>query len=312
MPFRGTASKRSAALGSAALVAGATLSVFGLTTAPAAHADAPGVAYSCSLALGGVSEPFDTTVDFTGSAPASAQVGDSLELDNVSVTIHVPLLASLQTLAAQSINGTLSPIEVDATTGDVGGQTERTDASIAQVDGPIIGPFDITASPGSVTGFTAEQPGMMTFGAGMNLDGALDVETVLGGHEQLVLTCSRSGAAATIASTNVTAKPSTPPPSHPSSPSSPPSSSTPPGHNASAPESLSNGSPSSETSSTSAAAGTSNTNRSTAQHPQLANTGFSQAEDLTIGGGLLVLVGGGLMYAARRRSVTDSVSDLDT
>ncbi|HEY7048870.1 MAG TPA: LPXTG cell wall anchor domain-containing protein [Jatrophihabitantaceae bacterium] len=290
-------------MGSAALVAGATLSALGLTTAPAAHADAQGVAYSCSLALGGASEPFDTTADFTGTAPASAQEGDAVTLDQLSVTVHIPLLASLQTLGAQGIDGTLSPIEVDAAVGDADSQAGRTGASIVHVDGPVVGPFDITASPGQVS-FDANKPGLMTFGAGTDLDGTLQVTTLTGGEEDLVLQCSRSGAAATIASTNVTAKPSSPPPSHPSSP--PSSSTPPPTHGASAPASLGNASPTPSTSSsTSAEVGTSNTNRTTAQHPQLANTGFSQAEDLTIGGGLLVLLGGGLMFAARRRSTTD-------
>ena len=294
MVFRGTASKRTAALGGAAVVAGAMLSALAIAVAPSARADAPGVGYHCTLALGSAADDFDAAVDFTGSAPAAAQVGDAVQLDGVSVTVHVPLVpALLDTLGARTINGTLSPIEVEAGTSDVDQQTERTSASIVQVSGPVLGPFDLTASPGTVSGFTANKPGTMTFGAGATLNGTLDVEDLTGGHRQLVLTCSRTGAAATIATVAVKDKPkppTTPPATH----------STPPDQDASQPAGLSNGSPSTVAPTGSAAA------QSTSTHPQLAKTGFSQTEQLGVGGGLLILVGAGLMFVARRREAGDA------
>ena len=47
-------------------------------------------------------------------------------------------------------------------------------------------------------------------------------------------------------------------------------------------------------------------NASAHAHPQLANTGFSQTAQLSVGGGLLILVGGGLMLAAWRREPHDA------
>lgn len=311
MAFRGIASKKTAALGGAAVVAGATLSALAIAAAPSARADVQGVSYSCTLSLDGTPpETFGATADFSGTAPPSAQTGDSVQLQDVSVTLHVSSLPTvLSTLLAQSIDGTFSPIEIDAATGDADQQTARPEGTIDHVAGPILTSFDLTASPGTVSGFTANKAGTMTFGAGSNLDATLEVKPLVGDSRQLVLACSRNGAAATIAATNVTAKPT--PPTQPSQPSQPPSHSSshpsapePSGQNSAPPVGLSDGTPTAVTSSSSTSR--SATGRSTAAHPQLANTGFSAAAPLGIGGGALILVGGGLLYLARRREATDA------
>lgn len=311
MLYRGTASKRSAALGGAALVAGATLSALGLTTAPAAHAAAQNVPYTCTVGVTyldvlGVSVQHsveaDMTANIAGGVSGQVHVGDRVTLSGFQTLADVtgPITSDPGYLLATSISGHYDSFPVNAQVGDVGRtQTVSSSMDISPTS-PTSSGFTLSspASPMSVSGFTADQVGTMTFTAGATVSGNLSVE-MLTGTQQWPFTC-HTGDTSSIASTNVIAKPS-----HPSSPTAPPST-TPPTHGASAPPSLGNARPTPTTSSsTSAAVGTSNTNRATAQRPQLANTGFSQTEDLTIGGGLLVLVGVGLMYAARRRSVTD-------
>lgn len=316
MVYRGTASKRSAALGGAALVAGATLSALSLTTAPAAHAAAQNVPYTCTVGVTyldvlGVpvrhSVEADMTANIAGGVSGQVHVGDPVTLSGFQTLANVagPITSDPGYLLATSISGHYDSFPVTAQVGDVGRpQTVSSSMDISPTT-PSSSGFTLSspASPMSVSGFTADEVGTMTFTAGATVSGNLSVEMPTG-TQQWPITC-HTGDTSSIASTNVIAKPSSPPPSHPSSPTAPPSG-TPPTHGASAPPSLGNADPSPTTSSsTTAPMGTSNTNRTTAQRPQLADTGFSQTEDLTIGGGVLVLLGAGLMYAARRRGVTD-------
>lgn len=322
MLFRGTR-KRSAALGSAAFVAGATLSVFGI--APTAQANAQNVPYTCAVSVtyldvGGLpiseNDEADMSLNIAGGVSGLVEVGDAVTLTGFQTLGNVSgnITSSPGYQLATSITGHYDAFPVVA---ELGGkqQTVAPGIDISQTTPSDTG-FTVQSpqAPMDVTGFTADQPGTMTFAPGATVTGSFSVDMPTG-TQQWPFTC-HTGDTSQIASVQVKAKPApptSPPPSHGSPP--PSHGSQPPSHGSqsgqqdlSQPAGLSNGSPSADPSSsgnsTTTPTGSVSNTRSTAQ-PQLANSGFPQALELTVGGGLLVLVGAGLMFAARRRGVTD-------
>lgn len=307
MVFRGTGRTKAAAAGCVAIGTGVALIVFG-AAAPAAHGNVSGVAYACTIgvpnALGGGETAFGATMtaNIAGGVNGSVQVGDPVTLAGFQTIGHVswtqapPLIYSLVT----SISGHYAAFRVDAQSGDAG-PSQHVDASMdIGSTTPNANGFDLVApeSPNGLSGFTASQAGQLTFAAGSSVSGTLEVQTLTSGvtgSQSWSITCARTSGSAdsVIATTTVKDKPkppTTPPATH----------STPPDQDASQPAGLSNGSPSTVAPTGSAAA------QSTSTHPQLAKTGFSQTEQLGVGGGLLVLVGAGLMFAARRREAGDA------
>ncbi|HEY3717612.1 MAG TPA: hypothetical protein VGL39_24060 [Jatrophihabitantaceae bacterium] len=301
MLFRGIADKKSAAAGGLAVVAGVAMSVLGAATSPA-RAAALGVNYTCSVGVTlvppvQVPVPATMDVDIAGGVSGPVHVGDQVVLSGFQTVAHVSgaLLASIAAVDATSISGHYDSFRVDARVGDAGQVQSATASMDISSSTPSVGGFDLIAPPGAIglSGFTADRTGTMTFTAGTTASGTLDVQTRLGATQHWPFTCTRTSDASVIATATVSQKPK--PPSSP-----PPSKTTTPGRAASAPAALSNASPSSET----ATGSSSSVNQRTAQHPQLARTGASYVGELTLGGGLLILAGAGLMYTARRRDVT--------
>jgi LPXTG-motif cell wall-anchored protein len=306
---------KSAAAGCVAVGTGLALIVLG-ATAPAAHGNVAGVSYACSIGVpnvvGGGQTPYGATMtaNIAGGVDGSVQVGDSVTLQGFQTVGHVTWTQAppLSNLLITSISGHYSTFRVDAQSGN-GGPTQHVDASMdIGSTTPSSGGFDLIAptSPNGLSGFTASQAGPLTFGAGNSVVGTLQVQTLISGvtgDQSWSITCDRtsSSSSSVIATTTVKDKPkppTTPPANHSSSQPEPP------GQNAPQPVGLANGTPTTVTP-TPSGSGTA-TAASTSAHPQLAKTGFSQTEQLSVGGGLLVLVGAGLMYLARRREVGDA------
>ena len=314
MVFRGTGRTKSAAGGCVAVGTGVALIVLG-ATAPAAHGNVSGVSYECSIGipnvLGGGQTPYGATMtaNIAGGVNGSVQVGDSVTLQGFQTVGHVSWTQAppLSNALITSISGHYSRFQVDAQSGN-GGPTQHVDASMdIGTTTPSSGGFDLIApaSPNGLSGFTASQAGPLTFGAGSTVAGTLQVQTLISGvtgDQSWSITCGRtsSPSSSVIATTTVKDKPkppTTPPANHSSSQPAPP------GQNAPQPVGLANGTPTSVTPSPSGSG--SATGSSTASRPQLAKTG-SQAVQLGVGGGVLILVGAGLMYLARRREVRDA------
>jgi LPXTG-motif cell wall-anchored protein len=307
--IRGMGRTRSAAAGCVAVGTGVALLVFG-ATAPAAHGNVSGVSYACSVGvpsvLGGGQTPYAATMtaSIAGGVNGPVQVGDSVTLQGFQTVGHLSWTQAppLSNLLITSISGHYSTFRVDAQSGN-GGPTQHVDASMdIGSTTPNSGGFDLIAppSPNGLSGFTASQAGPLTFGAGNSVVGTLQVQTLISGvtgDQSWSITCDRtsSPSSSVIATTTVRDKPN-PPTGHSLSPSAPPE------QNAPQPVGLANGTPTTVPSTPSGTA----TGRSTSARPQLAKTGFSATEQLSVGGGLLILVGAGLMYLARRRAVGDA------
>jgi hypothetical protein len=301
VPFRGTVSKRTAALGSAALIAGATLAVLGVL-APSAEASTT-AAYNCTLhtdipVLSGL--PFSMPMDISGTLPNSVQQGDDVTLAGFQTVGHVQgsLPTILATLGATSVSGSYNSFDINASIGDASLPPAQPSMPIAETT-PSGGAFDMVApaTPTDLT-FHASNSGTLTVTAAANISGTLTFDSLTGSNT-VPFDCT--GVATPIASTTVKDKPKPPPSTPPGHSSSHP---TPPGQDESQPAGLSNGSPSSIAPTPTPSATASGT--SAHSHPQLAKTGFSQAAQLSVGGALLILVGGGLMFAAWRREPHDA------
>jgi LPXTG-motif cell wall-anchored protein len=302
--FRGTTTKKSAVAGAVAIVAGAALSAIGAMTAPA-DATADGVQYTCTvdvtyLSVGGIklqeTRRADMSANIAGGVSGPVHVGDSVTLSGFQTLANVSgdILNSPGYLLATSISGHYGEYDIRSQVGDAGqSHTVSPPGMDIASTTPASTGFTLTSpqAPMAVAGFPADQVGTMTFSAGAVVSGTLDAQMPLGAQQWPIL--CHPGDTKTIATVTVSEKPKPPtsPPSHPSS-----------GHS-SAPAGLSNPSPNNEITAT-----PTSTRTPTAQHPQLAATGASHNIELLLSGGLLILVGTGLMYAARRRDA----SALDT
>jgi len=299
--FRGTANKRTAALGAAAVVAGATLSALAITAAPSAEASTS-AAYQCTLHtnIPILSDfTFGMSMNISGTLPSSVPAGSDATLTGFQTVGHVPssLGTILAGLGATSVSGEYDSFDVNAAIGGASLPPAHPPMGIAETS-PQLGAFDLTA-PASPTdlSFHASNSGTLTVSAAPAISGTLSFN-MIAGSSTVPFDCQ--GAATPIASTTVKDKPkppTTPPANHSSSQPAPPE------QNAPQPIGLANGSPTTVTPSPSGSG--SATGSSTASRPQLAKTG-SQTEQLGVGGGVLILVGAGLMYLARRHEVGDA------
>jgi LPXTG-motif cell wall-anchored protein len=243
---------------------------------------------------------FAMSMNISGTLPNSVQTGENATLAGFQTIGHVPssLGTILAGLGATSVSGEYDSFDVNAAIGGVNLPPAQPPMQIAETS-PQLGAFVLTApaSPTNLT-FQAKNSGTLTVSAASTISGTLSF-TMVAGSSNVPFDCK--GAATPIASTTVKDKPkppTTPPANHSSSQPAPP------GQNAPQPVGLANGTPTTVTS-TPSGSGTA-TGTSTSAHPQLAKTGFSQTEQLSVGGGLLILVGAGLMYLARRREVGDA------
>ena len=304
----GRARKWISSAGGFVLAAGSALTVLGIL-APFAHASTTS-AYVCTLhaALGDVA--FSMPMEIKGDLPGSVQQGDNATLNGFQTIGHVPssIATVLLGLGATSVSGSYDSFDIDAAIGDVNLPPAHPQMDIASVPvAPLLGSFDMISPPSSTAvTFLASQPGTLTISAPDKISGTLVYTLALGGTDNIPFDCQ--GAVTTIASTTIKTKPT--PPTHPTSP---PASHAPPGHSTSATPSTSSepgglsglGSSETPTATGTATFTPTSSGRASSTAATLPRTGASNALPLTVGGGLLVLVGTGLLYTSKRRGTPE-------
>ncbi|HEY9474526.1 MAG TPA: hypothetical protein VIS06_11845, partial [Mycobacteriales bacterium] len=242
-------------------------------------------------------------VAVTGSVTATPKVGDPVKLDGFTVTADatVPALA----VGIDHVSGAFTSFPVNATAGD------GTDAGSADPGADNSLPIDVNVAAGGVlhlttpdaaltlTGFTANAPGSMSFDAGtiaahLTLTGPdkdtqepVTIDTVS-------VTCTGGGQVATV---------DVPEPAQTTT-SAPPTTGTQGGdddHNGDDDKTASH--PATTASVTTATTTSASVVRNVSARGTLANTGTPYTLPMTGTGAALVLLGAGLLVASRRRHV---------
>ncbi|HEX5496445.1 MAG TPA: hypothetical protein VFX70_17935 [Mycobacteriales bacterium] len=271
--------------GSAAIVTGVATATIGLLASPAL-ANGP-VSYECT----GTSDTNATAVDITlggnvsGTVSGAPKVGDAVTLGGFQLTLSgtdqalvgvIDHITSTSVTAAVTDNNTPAESATPALSID----------TAVGADGSLS--FTTPAGPADLTGFTAQAAGPLTFSIG-DFDAALNLSLNGTQVDTVTVHCAGGG---TVASVTVVAAP-------PPTTSAPPTTSTGGKHHPKPPHSNSPA-PTGTAPAQNTNTGTATTNTTSAR-PTLASTGVPYTIPMSAGGAALVLLGAGMLLAARRR-----------
>lgn len=299
----GTTRKRATIAGAAAIATGAAAATIGLFATPAL-ADSADISYACTGMIDSSQQPvsFDATATVAGAVTGTPKVGDPITLDGFQVTV-VTGPTGLTLLNADHVSGTFSTFPVTATAGDGSGAGSADPSGSMSIDADVAPDDTLTfttpAGAIALAGFTTNVAGEVDFAAGA-FSANLTLTAAGNQVDTASVTCTGSGvfAKGTVAPKSTPSpKPTTgtggknPPKSPP--PNSPAPATTAPAQNT--------------------GTGTTPVTNTASGRPALASTGTAYAVPMSAGGTALVLLGAGMLLAARRRHdpVLDGPAGLD-
>ncbi|HEX5496446.1 MAG TPA: hypothetical protein VFX70_17940 [Mycobacteriales bacterium] len=283
MRHGGTPKRRAAVAASAAFVCGLATAVVGLS-AGTALADPTSLSYTCS----GTVRHFTLTVTAVGAVAGTPKVGDAVTLGG----FRLAMSATEVQFSKVRATGAFEDLTVSATdaNGADAGSAALTDVPV-DIQASDNGTLTVTVvSPQPLSGFTATAEGTMTFSLPTEIVAHLDLSALDGFPlDTVTLTCDTTDSAfatVDVAPADNNGGNGSPPPTQTTPP---PTQTTPPPTPSPTPSSTANA----------------------ISARSLASTGVPNAIPLTAGGTAMVLLGAGLLVAARRRRalVVDGSTD---